>query len=192
VRAVAGLLLTGGASRRFGADKATLLVDGERLADRSLRILGAVADPVIEVGPGLTGASAVREEPAGSGPLAAIAAGGETIRATGSPHVLVLAVDLPAIDVPTLAWLAQHPAPTSVVPVVGGRRQSLCARYDAAALVLATELVASGERSMHALLDAIDVHDADEAEWAAIADARAFADVDTREDAAELGVDPPR
>jgi molybdopterin-guanine dinucleotide biosynthesis protein A len=192
VRAVAGLLLTGGASRRFGADKATLLVGGERLADRSLRVLGAVTDPVLEVGPGLTGARAVREDPAGGGPLAAIAAGGEVVRAAGAFHVIVLAVDLPAIDVPTLGWLAQHSASTSVVPVVDGRRQSLCARYDVAALAIAAELVAGGERSVRALLDAIDVHDAGEEEWGGITDARAFADVDTPEDAAELGIESPR
>jgi hypothetical protein len=50
--AVGGLLLTGGASRRMGSDKALLKVDGRRLVDRAAAVLGAVAAPVIEVGPG--------------------------------------------------------------------------------------------------------------------------------------------
>ncbi|HZI37181.1 MAG TPA: NTP transferase domain-containing protein, partial [Acidimicrobiia bacterium] len=50
--AVAGLLLTGGASRRMGRDKALLEVGGRRLVDRAASVLAAVADPVLEVGPG--------------------------------------------------------------------------------------------------------------------------------------------
>jgi len=39
-----GLLLTGGASRRFGSPKAELTIDGERLADRGARLLLDVCD----------------------------------------------------------------------------------------------------------------------------------------------------
>ena len=68
---IGGLLLTGGASRRMGTDKALIEVDGQRLVDRAAAVLGAVADPVIEVGPGWSELPAVREDPPGSGPLAA-------------------------------------------------------------------------------------------------------------------------
>src|ERR1700736_1061525 len=71
----AALLLTGGTSRRMGRDKATLPVNGTPLAERTATLLAQVADPVVEVGPGWTGLVAVREEPAGQGPLAAMAAG---------------------------------------------------------------------------------------------------------------------
>ena len=49
---VAGLLLTGGASRRMGSDKALLEVEGRRMVDRAAAALAAVAAPVVEVGPG--------------------------------------------------------------------------------------------------------------------------------------------
>ena len=63
MRQLAGVLLTGGASRRMGTDKARLVVDGETLAARSARVLAAVCEPVIEVGPGVSGLPAVEEEP---------------------------------------------------------------------------------------------------------------------------------
>jgi molybdopterin-guanine dinucleotide biosynthesis protein A len=194
VRSVAGLVLTGGESRRFGVDKAVLLVDGERLVDRAMRVLGMVGKPVLEVGPGFTGPTAVREEPPGGGPLVAMAAGGAAMRA-GNPSsraVIVLAVDLPRIDRSTLAWLVGHPANDCVVPVVDGQPQSLCARYTIDALTVAGELVDRGERSVRALLDSIAVHYADESEWGAVIDAQTFIDVDTRDDAAALGIEMPK
>src|SRR5438105_2544862 len=59
----AGVLLTGGASRRMGLDKATLVVDGETFAQRAARVLTAACDPVIEVGSGVTVLPCAREEP---------------------------------------------------------------------------------------------------------------------------------
>jgi molybdopterin-guanine dinucleotide biosynthesis protein A len=190
---VAGLLLTGGTSRRLGVDKATLLLDGDRLVDRVAGVLAGVATTVLEVGPGYSSLAAVREEPPGSGPLAALAAGAAALgaRGLGTSAVLVLAVDLPFVDAPLLEWLASHRDPRTVVPVVDGLPQPLCARYTYAALSLAPELVAAGERSMRALLSRLDVHDATEAEWGGVASARAFADVDTPEDASAFGLSAP-
>jgi len=190
---VAGLLLTGGASRRLGVAKATLLLDGERLVDRVARVLVGVAATVVEVGPGYTTLAAVREEPPGSGPLAALVAGAAALGARDdrARAALVLAVDLPFVDAPLLAWLASHPAPGTVVPVVDGVPQTLCARYSHDALAVAPDLVAAGERSMRALLDRVDVHEATEVEWRAVASARTFADVDTPEDATEFGLSAP-
>jgi molybdopterin-guanine dinucleotide biosynthesis protein A len=69
--------------------------------------------------------------------------------------------------------------------------QSLCARYSSDALDLASRLIAQGQRSMRALLDAATVTYVDEDEWSAVCDASAFADIDTPEDLARLGVSEP-
>ena len=69
----AGILLTGGRSRRMGVDKATLVLDGETLAVRAGRRLAAACAPTLEVGDGLSGLPSLREWPPGSGPLAALA-----------------------------------------------------------------------------------------------------------------------
>src|SRR5919206_1287305 len=125
---IAGLLLTGGASRRMGTDKALIEVDGRRLVDRAAAVLAAVADPVIEVGPGWSGLPAVREDPPGSGPLAALGAGAAALRAHGHDGcTLVLAVDMPWVTVELLRLLAERPGPMTAVPRAGGHPQPMCA-----------------------------------------------------------------
>jgi len=188
----AGLLLTGGASARLGAPKAELRRDGERLADRAARLLGAVCAPALEVGPGASRLPAVREDPPGGGPLAAVAAGAAALRDGGvDAPVLVLAVDLPFVDEALLRWLAETPAPGTLVPRVGGVPQSLCARYDPDDLDTAAVLVAAGESSMRALLGAVDVTYADEDQWGRAVTPDAFTDVDTPDAVARAGLDWP-
>src|SRR4051794_16293155 len=136
--ATAGILLTGGRSRRLGVDKATLVLDGETLAARAAQRLSTVCSPVVEAGDGVSGLSAVREAPAGAGPLAALAAAGGWLRARGHPgSALLLAVDLPAVDAPLLRWLRDRPGEATAVLRVGGRLQPVCARYGADALLAA-------------------------------------------------------
>ena len=189
----AALLLTGGASRRLGTDKARLVVDGERLVDRLARLLLAECTPVLEVGPGYGSLSAVREEPPGAGPLAAVAAGAEALDAGGHVGpVIVMAVDLPGVTAELVAWLRAHPTSASLVPVVDDVAQVLCARYSADALGRVSGLVERGKRSMHALVEVTTVHRAGIVEWGPVADAAAFVDVDSRAEAAAAGIDLPR
>lgn len=189
VPGVAGLVLTGGASRRMGADKATVVVGGISLAQRAARTISTVCRPALEVGPGHTGLPVVREDPPGSGPLAAVAAGGAALRARGHHGpAMVVAVDLPAVTDALLRVLASLRGEGSVVPVVDGTAQPLCARYSPAALVRAERLSSAGARSMRALLEELDDVDwAGPEVWGAVAGAEAFADVDTPEDLRQLG-----
>lgn len=191
--APAGILLTGGASRRLGTDKAALMIDGGRLAARQAGLLRQVCGRCLEVGPGTSGLEAVREEPAGTGPLAALAAAAAALRLRGHEGgALALAVDLPLVTVAVLRFLARFPGHGSVVPFVEGRAQPLCARYSARALGVAEELTSGGERSMDALLQALDdLQWAGPRMWGAVASPEAFADVDTPADAERLGVRLP-
>ncbi|MBO0731648.1 MAG: formate dehydrogenase accessory sulfurtransferase FdhD [Acidimicrobiaceae bacterium] len=180
---VAGLLLTGGASRRMGRDKATLVGPaGETLARYVASLLRGVADPVLEVGPGRSGLQAVADDRPGGGPLAAVATGARALHQRGwRGPVLLVATDLPALDDGTLAWLAGHPAPGAVVPTVGGRHQPLCARYQLADLRHAEQLLAEGKAAMRDLLDVTEVT------YAEPPRPEALADVDTPEEwAAQL------
>ncbi len=182
--AVAGLLLTGGASRRMGVDKSSLLVDGRPLGTVTADLLRAVVHPVLEVGPGRTSLPCVEEEPRGCGPLVAVAAGAAALIGRGhrGPAVVV-ATDLPRLGLTFLRRLAAHPSPVSVVPVVAGRPQWLAARWSPGALLLAQRLVAAGERQMAALGD--DVEWLDEPQWA-----DQLVDVDTPADLGRLGLAP--
>jgi molybdopterin-guanine dinucleotide biosynthesis protein A len=115
------IVLTGGASRRLGRDKATVHVGGRRLVDRLLADVPEYV-PVVVVGPVLDGLARrvafVREEPSGSGPLAGIGAG---MAAVGTPLVGVIAADMP-FAVPVVAgalWRVR--AATSQASGVTGR-----------------------------------------------------------------------
>jgi molybdopterin-guanine dinucleotide biosynthesis protein A len=192
------MVLTGGASRRLGQDKATVHLGGRRLVDRLLGDV-PVAVPVVVVGPTLDGLSRpvtfVREEPAGSGPLAGIGAGAAAV---GTPYVGVIAADMPfalPVVVAALTRLAEpgigvdgsdHQLAGSgagqdegvvvgaVVPVdPSGYRQPLCAAYRTDAL--RGSLAALGplaDLPVRAVLPGVDV-----VEWSV--PAAALADVDT-------------
>jgi molybdopterin-guanine dinucleotide biosynthesis protein A len=174
----------------MGTDKATVEIGGERLADRGVRILGKVCAPVIEVGPGHTGLEAVREDPSGGGPLAAIAAGGRALQGRGHDGpAMVLAVDLPLVTAEALAFLRDFPGPGTVVPFVAGEPQPLCARYSALALDRAPEAVAAGQDSVRAFLGTLPgVQWVGPRIWGSVADERTFADVDTPADLDRLGL----
>ena len=189
---IGGLLLTGGASRRMGVDKAELLRTGERLVDRAARVLTEVCDPVLEVGPGRSSLPAVREPTPGEGPLVALVAGAAALAARGaSGPLLLLAVDLPFVESPLLAWLADRPGTGTVVPVAGGEPQPCCARYGPDAVATAARLAATGVRSLRVLLAAGVVELVAEEEWRTVAAATALDDVDTPDDVDRLGLSEP-
>jgi molybdopterin-guanine dinucleotide biosynthesis protein A len=188
---VGAVLLTGGTSRRLGTDKATLVLDGETLAARAARALTERALPAVEVGPGHTMLPAVREDPPGRGPLAALVAGA-TALCSGPGRApdafLLLACDLPYVG-PVLDALLAAPRARLVVPVDGdGASQYVCARYDASLVDRAVALVRAGERSLRALAATVD--DRDRYELTGL-DPDALADIDTPADARRFGLHPP-
>jgi molybdopterin-guanine dinucleotide biosynthesis protein A/molybdopterin-guanine dinucleotide biosynthesis protein B len=186
--ACAGIVLTGGSSRRLGFDKATVRIGAETLATRAARVLGEVCAPVVEVGPGHTGLGAVREVPAGSGPLAALVAG---VDALGAETVVLLACDLVRVESPVLALLADWQGAGTVVPMAHGLPQLVCARYGSDAVAAARSLLAAGERSLRALLDSVPVELLTEPQWQRVSDADTFVDLDTPADLERLGLRAP-
>ncbi|MGH9105387.1 MAG: molybdenum cofactor guanylyltransferase [Acidimicrobiales bacterium] len=180
---VAGVLLTGGGSKRMGFDKSLMRVAGLPNAVRLAQVLGQVASPVVEVGPGRTDLPAAAERPQGSGPLAALAAGATFLCRRGSRlPVVVVACDMPFLSATTLGFIAGYPGGLSVVPLVGGSLQPLCARWSQGDLQLAAELVEAGERSMKALLGRADFVALGPDRWPGWMVEDAFVDLDTPED----------
>lgn len=131
------IVLAGGAARRLGGiDKATLVVGGRTLLNRVVDACDG-AGRVVVVGPVRpTHADVVwcREEPAGGGPVSAIAAG---LDAVGAPLVVVLACDLPYVTpaaVDDLVAAASTGHDGVVYADKGGRAQPLVGVYWRASL----------------------------------------------------------
>ena len=185
--APAGIVLTGGSSRRLGVDKATLTLGGETLAARAARLLSVICQHLVEVGPGASGLPAVRENPPGSGPLRALVAGVAALSATRPVEsVVLLACDLPNVA-PVLHALAASSGDQVVVPLdESGRRQYVCARYGPDALARAAVFAATGEQSLRALFDAIGPSGVVEIDGFAPG---VFADIDVPADAQRAGID---
>ena len=123
---VTGVLLVGGASRRFGAPKALARLDGETLAERAWRVLGEACDERIAVGkvadgitlpfPLLDDGTPVRA------PIAGVVAG---LRAAGNDVCVVLPVDCPLISADSLRRLAHKATAVSPTgPLPGAFRRS--------------------------------------------------------------------
>jgi len=208
---VAGLLLTGGASRRLGRPKAEVPIGATTLSRRAARVLAEVCEPVVEVGPGVSGLPAVREDPPGTGPLAALVAGADRLTAlvagadrpaaSGSPPaaaapqeagIVVFACDLPFVDAPLLALIAAHPSDLTVIPRDrNGRLQYTCARYAAEAVEAARAMLARGRSSLRELAGSIAVEILEPPAWAEVAVPHAFDDLDTPDDFARHGIALP-
>jgi molybdopterin-guanine dinucleotide biosynthesis protein A len=135
------LILTGGtAARMGGVDKASLEVGGVSLLERALAATLAAREVVV-VGAEVSTSRRVawaREEPPLGGPAAGILAG-LTRLDRASELVVVLAVDMPAVNAGTVArltWAVEADAELdgAVLVDAGGRRQTLAAVYRRAAL----------------------------------------------------------
>jgi molybdopterin-guanine dinucleotide biosynthesis protein A len=173
----------------MGHDKATLVIDGEPSACRLGALLAGVVEPALEVGRQCSGLAAVAEEQPGQGPLVAVAAGWSALSGAGHEGaVIVLACDLPLVTSAFIRWLAQYPGERSIVPLVEGRLQPLCARWSALDLRRSVEQAAKGARSLHELLDVMAPVTVSPNDWAGVALPSALADADTPGDLERLGL----
>jgi molybdopterin-guanine dinucleotide biosynthesis protein A len=172
----------------MGRDKALLEVEGTTLARRNASLLTQVVDTALEVGPGLSGLAFVQDELRGEGPLVAIATGWRTLRGDAYDGALVLACDLPFVNVELLRLLATWDSPHSVVPIVNDRAQPLCAKWGRDDLDGVDRLVQRGLRSLRHLTDQSNVTLLSEAQWGEVATAHTFDDVDSPDDVRRFGL----
>lgn len=132
----------------MGSDKALLEFGSETLLQRALRTMSAAADEVIIVGSREKYASygeVVEDIHRGVGPLGGIHA---ALSATRTELNLILAVDIPFVNVELLRWiLAQAQASDDwiVIPDVAGGPQPLCGMYHRKVVSFAEEALARGE-----------------------------------------------
>lgn len=188
----AGILLTGGQSRRMGTDKALLQLDGTVMARRLGALLEATVTLAVEVGPGHSGLPMVHDEQPGHGPLVGISSGVRALRRKGwCGPAIVLACDLPLLTEAAVRLLIGWPGEGAVVPVVDGRGQPLCARWCHSDLRDAVSLARSGQRSLEGLPRAKSCTFITESDWGTEISQRLFSDVDHPDDFSLLGLEPP-
>jgi molybdopterin-guanine dinucleotide biosynthesis protein A len=158
----AAVVLAGGAGRRLGGvDKPGLRVGAFTLLDRALFATGP-ASPLLVVGPVRPTERAVQwrqEEPAGGGPVAALAAGLADLPA--DIDVVVLAADLAEIGPDTVTGLrfalARNPAVDGALLVdADGRRQWLTGVWRINALRAALPAEPAGT-ALYAVLGGLSV-----------------------------------
>lgn len=177
--AIAGLVLAGGRSRRMGRDKAGLVVGGETLLARQVRLMRevGVGECWVSTGSGgrvewgglAEGVLLVRDELEDGGPMEGIR---QVLERSRAGHLLVVAVDLPGLSSEFLKrMIERRQAGGGAVPVGGRGMEPLCAVYPVGrALEAVRAWGASGESSPRRLvsdglregwMEACPVEDAD-------------------------------
>lgn len=161
---LAGVVLAGGASRRMGRDKATVVCAGPRgsatMVEHVVAALCARCEPVFVIAapgqalPALT-ATVLRDEVRGVGPLLATGRGLRAAAQAGFDRAFVCAVDMPWMTAELIDELAGHVGADVVLPW-DGRDHYLAGVYRTALADQIDALVAAGERSMRALVDSVN------------------------------------
>jgi molybdopterin-guanine dinucleotide biosynthesis protein A len=153
-----GVILTGGASRRMGVDKAFITIAGTPMVMRVANAMTAAGCETVFCQGGdaarlsLLGLRTDPDPQPGAGPLAAIAAA----LSSAGRSILVAACDLPDLDPASLKAVIRagtsEPAPNVAVAVADGRKH-LVSMWTDDALQPLTELIAEGVSAYGAALD---------------------------------------
>jgi molybdopterin-guanine dinucleotide biosynthesis protein A len=131
-RSLTGIVLLGGASRRFGSPKALARLDGETLAERAWRVLDEACEEVIAVGKSTDGLELpFRVLDDGSdlrAPIVGVIAG---LRAAAHDIAVVLPVDCPLMTPAAVRALGNAVAVPQTGPLPGAYAKSLLPELEA-------------------------------------------------------------
>ena len=160
---VAAVVLAGGRSSRFGRDKLETVIDGRTLLDHALDAVRGVADETVVVAPPgqaravPPGVRVVHDPHRFEGPLVGLVTGMDALD-VAVDRVIVVGGDMPTLvpDVLRRLLLELDGAVAAVLADDHRRRPLPMALRRGPGVESATALVRDGERSLHALLDALD------------------------------------
>jgi molybdenum cofactor guanylyltransferase len=153
-----GVLLIGGRSRRMGAPKHLIEIDGETWIERAIRELGRVAQNVVVAGAGelpekVGGFTRLPDAVDAQGPMSGLLA---AMRWNPSASWLVAACDMPDLSTGALEWILseRRPGAWAVMPRLPDEAvkvQPLLAFYDFRARSLVEACARSGDFSLFSL-----------------------------------------
>ena len=158
---LAGVVLAGGASRRMGRDKATVVRSGRTMIETLVDVVHTCCAPIFVIAapgqplPALPTATVLRDEVRGIGPLLATGRGLRAAADAGADRAFVCAVDMPHMTAELIEELAGHTGADVILPW-DGRDHYLAGVYRTALAGRIDELVAAGERSMRALVNTVN------------------------------------
>ena len=146
------VILAGGKSSRMGRDKAWLEIDGETLLARQIKLALQVGALEIfisgrpDTNYSAFGCPVLIDKFAGAGPLAGIE---RALAISTSPLLLVLAVDLPVMNLEFLQWLAADCSENfGAIPRRGGNLEPLVALYPMASHLIAETGLGEGQNAV--------------------------------------------
>jgi len=193
---VFGVVLAGGASRRFGRPKARAEIDGSSLAERSIAALRAAGLPVglVTADEDLARTLDVPSRPdlePGLGPLGGLWTALEWAAERRETAVFLLGCDMPLVTSDLVRLIVDRSGPAvAAAPMGPDGVQPLCALYTLACLPAVRERALSEDRSLRGLLSAVEAVEIGEGEVGAVSDPETvFWNVNTEADgvrAAEL------
>lgn len=149
-RSLTGILLVGGASRRFGSPKALVTIDGETLADRGKRVLAEACEEVIVVGKqGELPFDVVDDGTDLRAPIAGVVAG---LRAATHDVAVCVPVDCPWITAEAIRSLGEACRDAAVPP-----SGPLPGAWAKSALPLLAARLETGPLALYRTYDELDV-----------------------------------
>lgn len=188
-----GIILAGGNSSRMGKNKALLPLPGnqavtflEHLVSQldacCVETLIVARDQAQATGYAFPSVQVTFDKTPDIGPLMALYSGLSVI---DTEHALVVAVDLPFVQLTLLSFLLSLPltADTLLVPLVHNRPQVLLAIYPRSVLPLVKEQLQQGRRDLRCLLEVAPVQFIEEAQLLEVdPELRSFININTPEE----------
>ncbi|HEY2820989.1 MAG TPA: molybdenum cofactor guanylyltransferase [Candidatus Acidoferrum sp.] len=171
---VHGFILAGGASRRFGRDKALVEFDGEPLIARLCRILQAATSRVRIIGEseryGHVGVECIADRWPGEGPLGGIITALETGNASAdeSSWSLIIGCDMPFLTDEWLRYIATRSAASKaeiVAPESSHGLEPLCACWRTTATPVLTRTFEAGVRRVSDAMRQLPMELLDATDW---------------------------
>lgn len=151
-----GIILAGGKSRRMGADKAELTLDGRTFLEiqvRKLQLLGAADIIISGKASDLPGTRSVMDIYPGCGPLGGLYS---CFVSASQMYALVLSVDVPLISLSTLGKLLETHFRDNFDATIltrDGRIEPLIAVYNTDTAGLLAELIENKKLAVRAYID---------------------------------------
>jgi molybdenum cofactor guanylyltransferase len=168
---VSGIILAGGQSRRMGRDKALIEFQGQPIIVHVINALRPLTNDLVVVSNrsevyGPLGARVVADYDPPCGPLGGIAAG---LQAMESELAIVVACDMPFLDVTLLRWLIdQADGYDAVVPRTGDEYEPLHAVYRRTCAGPIGRRLQQGDRRVISFFADVRLRPIEEAAWRVI------------------------